>query len=186
MKRLFGMFIAMLIIVSGASAEDALPYFEKHGVEILYIAEPVTAVLDECIVFYNDTYAEAYPCDMLYEVTRDDTFGGKRYLNLRVTAGMYDLPELEHNTMAVMFYALRDYYTGTLFDIGTELYERGTTMYDFIVEYGDYSWEIKAGVTINTYYLHSLLRILLLLKHQYILNQHNQQHQLSILYKLNH
>ena len=152
MKKLIAVIIAMLIIAACAFAEENVPHFEKYGAEVLYVDEAGVVTLDDGIVFFNDTEVNLYPCNISYEVTRDDVFGGKRYLNVRVHAVLDEMPELTAGTMATMFYALHDYYTGRRLDIDTIMYDRAIDMYDFTIEYGENSWDVKAGLLVNVYY----------------------------------
>lgn len=169
MKKIAPVIMALLLMMCSAYADEPAAYFEEHGAEIIYANEPGSVILDDGIVVYTDTEVHAYPCRIEYEVTRDDTFMGKRYVSVRLTVGFSELPEFAPGSKATIFYSAFDYYTGAAYDIGSELYDRATDMYDFTIEHGEKVWNVKAGMLINIYYPDTGLEFVL--NYQFIMDE---------------
>jgi len=154
MKKIFMIFIALMLMVGSVSAEG-MPYFEEHGLDT-YALDGVCGVrLEDGFVFFDDASIAEYPCDIGYVVTRDEVIDGKRYLNVRMDAGIYEVPYIGPNTTICVYYALYDYYTGYQFYIETEMDKTDVPMKDFTVEYGGNVWNISARALTTVEYTNS-------------------------------
>jgi len=149
MKKFFIIALALLLCTVGALAEGAA-YFEENGLKTCYIDEIYGIKLNDGFVFFNDTGLAAYPGDITYEVMRDETVEGKRYLDVRMSVGIYQLPAIGEDTSICVYYALYDYYTGSQFFVDAELNSTDAEMQDFTVEYDGNAWNISARVAYAT------------------------------------
>ena len=144
MKKIFALMLTVMLLISGAMAEENVPYIEKYGIRTCDIGEIYGIRLNDGFVFFDDATITAYPCDISYEIISDEVVDGKRQLSVRMSAGIYEVPYVGPNTTICVYYALYDYYTGNQFYIESELDAVDPAWADFTVEYGGNTWEISA------------------------------------------
>lgn len=144
MKKIFMLILAAMLLISGASAEGALPYFEEHGLDVCGMNEIYGIRLNEGFVFFDEENIAAYPCDISYEVMRDEVIDGKRNLDVRMTVGIYQVPYVGPNTTICVYYALYDYYTGNQFYIDSVMDDPDPAWADFTVEHAGNEWQLSA------------------------------------------